>query len=691
MEFLKVIGFLTIYFASGEDQIGLPDVKITSMHVESNVYARLARVLVTTHVDNYENKSRETLFAFQLPNTAFISNFTMTIGNKVIPGIVKEKATANKNYEESKQQGVSAAKIDHTNQEPNREMKVFTVSVNVAANSTAMFQLQYHELLQRKLGAYTQRILLQPNQIVLDLVFKANIYEQEGIDMFQYKLPGSNIFQTSSSDLTVVRASDHAREFYFKPTIEFQILQDKTRGITDEIHLMYDVLHENIGGSILQQNGYFVHYLAPSGFPVLEKNIIFVIDISGSMRGLKIEQTRHAMISILEHLHEGDFFNVLLFDDSIQTWFDKPLRGTNSNIEAAKTFIRESVHAKGGTNIYGALLKAVEMLEVTQGLGGTRGNIIVFLTDGQPTSGITDKKKIRHSVTSKNKNRFSIFSLGFGFDVDMPFLKTLSWENGGIARRIYEESDASKQLENFYNELNSPTLVDVEVVYQTNSVEPTSLTQSIFPQYFSGSELVIAGKLNNDTGVTWTARVKGRGSKNNLDVETSTTPFGEGVDFDKTVIEKLWAYVKINDLIKGMEVTEDEETKRIFENKIIKLSLKHNFVTPLTSMVVSEIQLPSTENGQMSALYNHKTQRQSFALMNQPADTLSYAIKPLRSKFHAKTFAATASGNDARTVVAAASGTDEDRIFDDVKGIGNVNKTNLTLTFIAIMITICLY
>jgi hypothetical protein len=87
---------------------------------------------------------------------------------------------------------------------------------------------------------------------------------------------------------------------------------------------------------------------------------------------------------------------------------------------------------------------------MTQNLGGTRGNIIVFLTDGRATSGITNTKTIRRGVTNRNNHRFSIFSLGFGFDVDMPFLKALSWENGGFARRIYEEGDASKQLESFY-------------------------------------------------------------------------------------------------------------------------------------------------------------------------------------------------------------------------------------------------
>ena len=579
---------LTISLCSGKDDVVLPRVKITSMHVESKIVARLARVLVTTYVRNDEGISHETQFTFQLPDTAFISNFTMTVGNKIIPGIVKEKGYASNIYEDSKKQGVSAAIIDFTTQNPNREMKIFTVSVNNAAKSKAVFKLQYHELLTRKFGKYKQRISFQPNQIVSDLVFKAKIYEQEGINAFWYTLPNSNASESSSTDLTAVKASDHSRELVFKPTAQYQATDDPIKGISGEVILMYDVLHENSGGVILQEDDYFVHYLAPSGFSVLEKNIVFVIDISGSMSGLKMEQTRNAMLTILEQLNSGDYFNILLFDNKLKEWFSEPLPATRINIKKARKFVIDTVHAKGGTGINSALLRSIDLLTMTQNLGGTRGNIIVFLTDGRATSGITNTKTIRRGVTNRNNHRFSIFSLGFGFDVDMPFLKALSWENGGFARRIYEEGDASKQLESFYYELQDPTLIDVDIEYQTNAVEFTSLTRTSFPQYFQGSEIIIAGKLNEHAPLQWTAKVKGRGSKNSLDTETSPTPFQVRADSDTTIMEKVWAYMKINDLLKNTAITDDVETKAILKKRTLALSLKYNFVTPLTSMVVSE-------------------------------------------------------------------------------------------------------
>ncbi|XP_063445092.1 inter-alpha-trypsin inhibitor heavy chain H4-like [Mytilus trossulus] len=581
-----------IVLCSCDDAVVLPRVKIASMHVESKIHARMARVLVTTQMKNFANQSLETQFTFQLPDTAFISNFTMYVGDKSITAIVKEKKEANKIYEESKQQGVSAAKIDRQDDTPNREMKIFTVSVNVAAESKSIFKLQYHELLSRKFGYYKQRISFQPRQIVQDLVFRAKIFEQEGINKFHYTLPGSNTTETSSNELTTVKASDNTRELYFKPAVDYQKDRDISKGISGEVVLHYDVEHNNVGGIILQENEYFVHYLAPTGFTVLHKNIIFIIDISGSMQGLKIEQTKLAMLSILDQLHTGDYFNILLFDNNVKEWFSEPMLATLNNVNLAKTFVHDKVHARGSTDINTGLLRGISLLDITQSLGGTRGNIIVFLTDGRPTSGITKTKSIRQGVTAANKHKFSIFSLGFGFDVDMPFLKALSWENGGFARRVYEESDASSQLESFYKELENPTLIDVKIDYPNNAVELSSLTSTRFPQYFKGSELIIAGKINDHFQLHLDAHVQGQGSVTNLDTNISSTAFKVGSERESSFMEKLWAYMKINDLLKETALTDDEVMKMILKNKTLELSLKYNFVTPLTSMVVSETFLP---------------------------------------------------------------------------------------------------
>lgn len=128
----------------------------------------------------------------------------------------------------------------------------------------------------------------------------------------------------------------------------------------------------------------------------------------------------------------------------------------------------------------------------------TRTSLIIFLTDGEPTSGITNSERILENVRNANKdNHPTLFALGLGQGVSFPFLQKLSLQNDGIARKIYEDSDASIQLEGFYNEVSTPVMSDVKVRYIGDDVENGSLTNSNFSTFFQGSELVVAGKLKD--------------------------------------------------------------------------------------------------------------------------------------------------------------------------------------------------
>ena len=124
--------------------------------------------------------------------------------------------------------------------------------------------------------------------------------------------------------------------------------------------------------------------------------------------------------------------------------------------------------------------------------------IIVFLTDGMPSAGETNTDKIRSNVKGANDIDVAIFALGFGDGVNIDFLRALAVENNGFARKIYTDKDASKQLEGFFLEVESPLLIRVRMVYSLDVVEANSVTSTDFPAYFNGSELVVAGKLRSD-------------------------------------------------------------------------------------------------------------------------------------------------------------------------------------------------
>ena len=123
-------------------------------------------------------------------------------------------------------------------------------------------------------------------------------------------------------------------------------------------------------------------------------------------------------------------------------------------------------------------------------------SMLIVLTDGEPTYGVTDTVEIEKNVKEANKDDFSLFALGFGEDADYNFLTRLAAQNKGVFRIIPVSADASVLLENFYDEVATPLLFDINFFYSDGMVKPKSLSERYFPTYYNGSELVIVGQLD---------------------------------------------------------------------------------------------------------------------------------------------------------------------------------------------------
>lgn len=570
-----------------------PSPHITEMTISAKTFARFSQVTVATVVSNSDEASREAMFAVQVPTSGFISGFQMTTENKTLRGLVQEKSIADESYDKAKTSGSSAGKVSQTPSLPGRDMDNFAVFINVAGNSTAKFELAYQEVIERRLGVFEQKIHVEPMQIVPNLSVTCSIEEPQGIRVFSYILPNQTAKKESSSTAVDIRATPKKRIVEFRPSMEQQRMYGE-EGVGGDFTISYDVAHQNDGGIVLVQNGYFVHYFSPNGLQTLPKNIIFVIDISGSMSGFKLKKVREVMQVILGKLKENDFFNILLFDDKVSLWKPEPERATAHNIEVAKKYADETLVARGSTNINSALLDAIDLLRGLFNRENGRGKVIVFLTDGHPTAGVTVPQQIRQNVKKSNEGLSSIFALGFGFDVDMPFLEALAYENGGFARRIYEESDANEQLENFYDEISRPLLVNVRMDYPPSVVVVEDATNRKFPQYFDGSEIVVSGKLRERLrAADWQAKVTAEGDSR---LEFTATPKNlsdvPGVTPD--FVERYWAFSKIRELLKKALIAEKTE-QRFYRELALNMSLAYQFVTPLTSMVVTEAVHASTE------------------------------------------------------------------------------------------------
>ncbi|XP_023341338.1 inter-alpha-trypsin inhibitor heavy chain H4 [Eurytemora carolleeae] len=260
--------------------------------------------------------------------------------------------------------------------------------------------------------------------------------------------------------------------------------------------------------------------------------------------------------------------------------------------------------------------------------------MIFFLTDGHPTQGVTDTVQILENVREANKDtKAAIFSLAFGMHTDFGMLKTLSVQNYGFARKIYTASDASLQLEGLYKEVSSPILSQVEFNYLDSSLLTQSITETVFHTFYQGGEMIVAGIL--DAGqeeqfieyeITAT-QSSGQYIQSGNIAAAEIVPISETVDtyidflpdtrIEYNFLERLWAYLTVQNLFSKLSKGElvscvqpgplppvlDLEKEGAGDGLVIcnnleralYLSLRYQFVTPLTSLVV--VKPDRAENG----------------------------------------------------------------------------------------------
>uniref|UniRef100_A0A665UMZ8 Inter-alpha-trypsin inhibitor heavy chain H3 n=1 Tax=Echeneis naucrates TaxID=173247 RepID=A0A665UMZ8_ECHNA len=475
--------------------------------VDCTVTSRFAHTVMTSVALNRANTSQEIFFDVELPKTAFITNFSMEIEGQVYVGEVKEKEKAKQQYEKAVSSGQTAGLVKASG----RKMEKFSVSVNVAASSNVTFILTYEELLQRKMGKYEILTRVKPKEPVQEFKIVADIYEPQGIAFVDAH---ATFLSNDLLPLVEKTVTDKKAHISFSPTLEQQRKCPGCDGtlIDGDFLINYDVNRAQSLGDIQVVNGYFVHFFAPPDLPRVPKNVVFVIDKSGSMGGRKIAQTREALLAILNDIHEEDHFGFVEFDDKIVPWKESLSKATTENVAEAIAYVKRIVDV-GGTDINAAVLKGVDMLikdKQANRLPERSVDMIILLTDGMPNSGESHLPKIQENVRSAIGGNMSLYCLGFGNNVDYAFLDVMSKQNNGVARRIYEASDAALQLQGFYDEVASPLLSEVDLRYPDNTVE--FVTTNHFSQLFNGSEIVVAGRLADNDLDNFLVEVYGQGA-----------------------------------------------------------------------------------------------------------------------------------------------------------------------------------
>uniref|UniRef100_H3D524 Inter-alpha-trypsin inhibitor heavy chain 5 n=1 Tax=Tetraodon nigroviridis TaxID=99883 RepID=H3D524_TETNG len=554
---------------------------IQELSITTTVVSRYAFTAVFCAMLNRRSAASEAVFRFQVPAGAYVSNFTMIVGGRVFQSEVRPRE---KKVKSEDGRGKNKDLRFCSSVEP--EMELFKMAATIPGRNRAIFMLTYEELLRRRLGRY-EHVTLRPLQLVSRLTLDLTIVDHAPITQLEV-LPLRNGASRASGRTW----GGPKAPITFSPNI-VQQARIATNGLLGDFVVRYDVQRDMGIGDVQVLDGHFVHYFAPKDLPAVPKNVVFVIDTSASMLGKKMRQTKEALLTILGDLRPADRFNFISFSSRIRVW--QPGRlvpATPSAVRDAKKFV-VMLPTSGGTDIDGAIQTGSSLLRdhlSGRDAGPNSVSLIIFLTDGQPTVGEVRPGAILGNARAAVRDKFCIFTIGMGDDVDYRLLERMALDNCGMMRRIPEEADASSMLKGFYDEIGTPLLSDIRVNYTQDSVQ--YVTQHLFTNYFNGSELVIAGKLSNQSAPSLHVQVTASNSDKSITLETDVPLRHRQGETEKHVkagfVERVWGFLSVKEGLRSRLRSQTSRERERHIQRATNLSLTYHFLTPLTNLVVEK-------------------------------------------------------------------------------------------------------
>ncbi|MBN1657953.1 MAG: VWA domain-containing protein [Anaerolineae bacterium] len=534
--------------------------------------------VATTHVDQvFVNEARfevEGTYVFPIPEEAAIGDFAMWVDGERLEGQVLERDEARRIYEDIVRRRQDPALLEYVGR------NAFQASVYpIPPGGERRIELEYSEVLEVDNGLVEYVYPLNTEK------FSARPLEEVVVNVSLRSVEPIKAIYSPSHDVDVVRRGDHNADVGYE---EYDVLPDR------DFVLYYTVSPDDVGLNLLtykpdgRTDGFFLLLAAPraevDAQQVIAKDVILVLDVSGSMRGAKIEQAKEALSFVLDNLHDVDRFNIIAFSTGTQP-YARTLVAADERGEAL-AFV-DRLEANGSTDINRALLEALAMID------GDRPSILIFLTDGLPTVGEVDVDRIVDNVSDAAPENARIFPFGVGYDVNTTLLDTVAHNHRGASGYVRPEEAIDEKVSAFYAKVSTPLLADLELdLGRVGAAEigAVDIYPYPLPDLFAGSQLVVVGRYRQGgtTTVTLAGEVNGvRQAFEYGDVafrDTGGEPF----------IARLWATRKIGYLLQQIRLHGEE---RELVDEIVDLSVRYGIVTPYTSFLVEETDRALTAGG----------------------------------------------------------------------------------------------
>jgi Ca-activated chloride channel family protein len=545
---------------------------LQSYQVQATIEDQVATTRIEQVFTNPGSVPAEGVYLFALPEGAAVSDFALWADGQRIEGKLLHKDEARSIYESIVRQQRDPALLEFVGRDL-IQARLFPVP----PDGQRRIELTYRQVLPLDNGLARYRFPLRvPGLAELPI-------EQLAINVAIKSRQPLKAVYSPTHPVDVERMGDYEARIgfeanQFRPEVDFE--------------LFYSVAAEEVGLTLLTykpggEDGFFLLLVAP---PVkveqeeaIAKDVVLVLDVSGSMMGTKLEQAKRALHYILDQLGPHDRFNIIAFSTGLRP-YASTLRPAEERA-AAKEFV-DRLKAGGSTDIHRALLEALALLR--QSGEASRPALLIFLTDGLPTQGITDVDRIIANVQREAPKQVRLFSFGVGDDVNTILLDAISQQHRGASAYVRPGQPLDEIVSDFYAKVSTPVLADIRLDFGDMVVEDTYPYP--LPDLFAGSQLILTGRYRRGgvVDIRLTGEVNGKPQTFTYKGQRFTTGGGEAF------IARLWATRKIGHLLTQIRL---QGADRESVQEVIDLSVRYGIVTPYTSYLVKEPGLALTGEG----------------------------------------------------------------------------------------------
>ncbi len=568
----------------------------------------VARLTVTQTFENPAEQNIEAVYTFPLPDNAAVDDMTIQIGDRTVRGLIKKREEARAIYEKAKATGHVAALLDQ--ERPN----IFTQSVaNILPGEQVTVTISYLQTLEYEEGAYTFvfPMVVGPRYIPGDATGK----QAGGWAPDTNQVPdasritppvtpkGTRAGHDISLELAIdagvpiqelhstLHEVDVQREGANRATVK---LRDQATIPNKDFILKYEVAGEKIEDAVLSQaapagsklgpGGYFTLILQPpaqvAAADATPKELVFVLDTSGSMWGFPLEKGKALISRALDELNPGDTFNLITFSGDTQVLFPEPVYPTAENIRTAKNFLNGR-NGGGGTEMMKAIRASLDPSDDQEHI-----RVVCFVTDGYVGNDMEIIGEIQKHPNAR------VFSFGIGNAVNRFLIEGMAKAGRGDSEIVSLSDKASAAADRLYERLRSPLLTDISIDW--GGLPVTDVYPKRLPDLFSGKPLVITGRYT----AAGSGKIQLRGHQAGQDIVREIPVTLTAHSAERNPLPSFWARRKIDDLMaQDWSGIQGGSMKPELQNEITQLGLDYRLMTQFTSFVAVEEKVV-TKDGQ---------------------------------------------------------------------------------------------